>query len=200
MRFEDERYIRLFTRDTITWRKIKWQGRTLLSMLFRVVDRAGILDVDSRDLEGLAELVLLPLEIVEVGLERLITTKTVEWVGERGDVLFIPNFLKAQEAAVSTHSASAINRSVPRPAIVTTPLACSHTTSTQPMNRSSCHVPSRTVTSSPATSQAVTLYRTVLSLPYPNQNRAVLELVANLRCCRWTTRPLSALRRSRRSV
>ena len=40
MRFEDERFVRVYTRDTIAWLAMRWESRTVLSMLFRKVDRA----------------------------------------------------------------------------------------------------------------------------------------------------------------
>lgn len=97
-RWEDERYVRLYTRDTVGWKMLPWQGKALLSLLFRKVDRAGLLDVGEHGVEGLAALVELPFEIVEVGVAALLKSRTIKWTGDRGQVLFIPNFLPAQEA------------------------------------------------------------------------------------------------------
>lgn len=97
MRWEDERYVRLYTRDTITWKMLPWQGRALLALLFRKVDRAGLIDVGEYGPDGLAALVELPVEVVSEGLASLIKCKTAQWAGN-GTVLFLPKFLEAQEA------------------------------------------------------------------------------------------------------
>jgi hypothetical protein len=97
MRWEDERYVRLYTRDTITWKMLPWEGKALLALLFRKVDRAGLIDVGDYGAEGVAALVDLPTEVVTEGLASLIKAKTVQWA-EGGTVLLLPNFLTAQEA------------------------------------------------------------------------------------------------------
>jgi hypothetical protein len=92
MRWEDERYVRLYTRDTITWKMLPWEGKALLALLFRKVDRAGLIDVGDYGAEGVAALVDLPTEVVTEGLASLIKAKTVQWA-EGGTVLLLPNFL-----------------------------------------------------------------------------------------------------------
>jgi hypothetical protein len=96
MDWSDERYVRLYTRDTATWKRLKWEGQTVLMHLLRKVDRAGFFDFDSAGPEdAIAEVTGLPLEIVTVGLERLV---------ERGSVVItatsvmLPKFIEAQES------------------------------------------------------------------------------------------------------
>lgn len=101
MRWEDERYIRSYTRDTIAWKMLPWQSKCLLQLLFRKVDRVGLLDVGEYGTEGIAVIVELPIDVVEAGLQKLLDKKMVQWTGENQDVLFIPNFLSAQEAHTS---------------------------------------------------------------------------------------------------
>lgn len=98
MRYEDESYVRVYRRNTIAWRMLPWEARTTLLHLFRAVDRAGLLDVGEYGPEGVAALLELPVEVVATGLAKLIEKGTVTWAGQNGDVLFIPNFLTAQEA------------------------------------------------------------------------------------------------------
>lgn len=99
MNFEDERYVRLYTRDTTTWKLWSWQARFVFMSLIRKVDRAGILEVGDDGVEGLAAVLEIPLDIVELGLA-IITKKnskgeaTVEWSEGR---IGIPNFIPAQE-------------------------------------------------------------------------------------------------------
>jgi hypothetical protein len=98
MRWEDERYVRVYTRDTITWKMLPWQAKCVFPLLLRVVDRAGLLDVGDYGTEGMAALLGIPEEIVTPGLEAL-TRRGV--VIQAGGKLLIPNFLEAQEAAAS---------------------------------------------------------------------------------------------------
>jgi hypothetical protein len=148
VRWDDERYVRLYTRDTIAWKKLPWQSRALMPLLLRVVDRAGIVDLDGYGADGLAELVMMPTEIVAPGLVGLIADGSVE---QRGDVLCVRNFLEAQEVPMTDaqrqREKRARDRAKAREAIATesnepdvtnvTPVRDSHETSL------SCHsVPS----------------------------------------------------------
>ena len=94
MDFSNERYVRLYTRDTTTWKVLTWQARFVLMSLLRKVDRSGVLDVGDEGLEGLAAVIEVPLEIVEVGLPQLLKRETVM---ATGSAYLLPNFLTAQE-------------------------------------------------------------------------------------------------------
>lgn len=98
MRWEDERYVRLYTRDTVGWSMLPWQARALFPLLMRKVDRAGLLELDDHGADGLAHLLNMPADVVAVGLTALIKSKSVTL---RDTVLLIPNFLDAQEAQAS---------------------------------------------------------------------------------------------------
>lgn len=102
MRWEDERYVRLYTRNTPSWRRLGWQGRYVLMALLREVDRAGVLDLGEEDpqeqLETLAGALEMPVEVAAVGLGALRRRGTVEL---RGSKLVLPNFLEAQEVRQS---------------------------------------------------------------------------------------------------
>jgi hypothetical protein len=96
MDWGSERYVRCYTRDTLTWSLIGWEGRTTLVMLLRKVDRAGCLDVAGDLFDAVALVTDLPLEIVvRPGLTMLIKRDVVEH-GEA--CLIIKNFIEAQEA------------------------------------------------------------------------------------------------------
>ena len=72
MRFEDERYVRLFTKNTPGWCIVPWQARAVLPLILRELDRAGILELgaDGEDgLEALSALIMVPLDVVKVGLD-----------------------------------------------------------------------------------------------------------------------------------
>jgi hypothetical protein len=98
MRWEDERYVRVYTRDTITWNMLPWQSRTLWPLILRKVDRAGLLDLGRHGARGLAVTVGIPVEHVDPGLKGLIDD---EYLEIRGTLLVVPNFIEAQEAPSS---------------------------------------------------------------------------------------------------
>lgn len=96
MDWENERYVRVYTRDTRDMLAIGWQGRALLVELMRKCDRAGCLDID--DAETLSELLRMPTDVVEPALAKLVSRGVVE---VRDGVLVLPNFIEAQEAKQS---------------------------------------------------------------------------------------------------
>ena len=54
MRWEDERYVRFYTRDTPEFLAMSWLARALFGLIMRKVDRAGILVVGRLGLKGVA--------------------------------------------------------------------------------------------------------------------------------------------------
>ncbi len=99
MRWEDERYVRLYIRDSATWAMLPWQSRCLLPLLLRRVDRAGLLEVVSgEESEAVSNLVNIPLEVVTVGLQGLEKRGVVTI---RHGELRLPTFLAAQTAKQS---------------------------------------------------------------------------------------------------
>jgi len=96
MDFASERYVRLYVRDTITWTALGWQGQTVLALTLRKLDRSGVLEIGGRDpAQAIAMTTGLPVEIVEIGLPRLIAEEVLE-MGDR--TLVMPKYLDAQEA------------------------------------------------------------------------------------------------------
>lgn len=98
MDWSNERYVRLYCRDTVEWEMLPWEARALWPNLLRKVDRAGILPLGRHGVKGLAALVKLPVEVVEPGLAALLEDGCLV---AKGDVLVVPNFLAAQEAKQS---------------------------------------------------------------------------------------------------
>lgn len=98
MRFDDERYVRLYTRDTATWKKLTFGARSIFCLLLRVVDRAGILDVGEDAASSVAALIEAPPELVSRCLPELESHFVVTI---RDGVLVIPRFIEAQECAKS---------------------------------------------------------------------------------------------------
>lgn len=99
MNFEDERYVRVYTRKTVTTKLLGWEGRMCLHALLLEVDRAGVLELEGMDpAEALAAMADIPIEHVRVGMARLLE-RGVALV--RDGRLFLPRFLEAQEARQS---------------------------------------------------------------------------------------------------
>jgi hypothetical protein len=103
--WENERYVRLYVRDTADILAIGWEGRALFSEILRKVDRAGLFDSDEP--EVISELIRMPVEIVSHALTRLVGRGMVERIG---GMLLIPNFLDAQEAKSSESQRSREHR------------------------------------------------------------------------------------------
>lgn len=97
MDWTNERYVRLYTRDTDDWLVLSWQARALFPLLLRKVDRSGFLDT-KRGVIGVAAQTGLPLEIVTAGLPDLLRDGSV--VECEGGYL-MPNYIDAQEAPQS---------------------------------------------------------------------------------------------------
>ena len=100
MDWENERYIRVYVRDTADLLAIGWQGRAVWHELLRKVDRAGILDTTEPAI--VAETLRIPEEIASAGLKRIFGRgMVIEGQLDGKPVLLIPNFQEAQEATSS---------------------------------------------------------------------------------------------------
>lgn len=169
MRFEDERYVRVFTRDTTTWLMWSWQARFVFMSLLRKVDRAGVVNVGAHGLRGLSVLIGVPLEIVETGMAELLADETVK--GADG-AFVIPKFLAAQECSQSDKARQLAKRERDRVRIVSGGERGDSSREPTKRDETSRNVtqPSRIVTERHETSRAVTprhalSLRTVPSVP-----------------------------------
>lgn len=95
MRWGDERYVRLYTRDTPDWIDLPWQGRTVFYELLRKVDRAGLVPLGKSGNKGLSRLLSLPLAVINTGLQALLDDGCVT---KSDPYLLLPNFVEAQES------------------------------------------------------------------------------------------------------
>ena len=98
MRWGDERYVRVYCRDTGDWNSFGWEGRALFVAILRKCDRAGILDVGKRQIIGLASIVDMPEEVVSRALPVLIDDGCLV---SNGHLLVVRNYIDAQESAQS---------------------------------------------------------------------------------------------------
>lgn len=93
MDFQDESYVRLYTRDTKTWLRLGFEGQCVLTFLIRKLDRSGVLDGIEEPAADVALVTGVPLAVVEVGLARLLERGVLELQGDR---LVMPNYVEAQ--------------------------------------------------------------------------------------------------------
>lgn len=105
MDYSNERYVRIYTRDTMTWKLLGWEGQAVLCLLARKFDRSGLLE-GVNDGEDVAVMLDggFPVDVAERGLEKLLrrdkkTGESVLVLTERG--LYWPKFMDAQETPKS---------------------------------------------------------------------------------------------------
>lgn len=100
MTWDDERYVRLYTRDTPEWLCLSFLAQGLFCLLLRKVDRAGVLPLGRLGRRGAVVAIGHPGEWarLEGALDELLVDGCVRIEGE---ALVIPNFLDAQEAQAS---------------------------------------------------------------------------------------------------
>lgn len=93
--FANESYVRLYVRNTLTWKKLGWEGRCVFPQALRVADRAGIIGIGPDDpAEALAELIDGPIEFVRVAVERMLALDVMRHVGNE---LVFPRYIEANE-------------------------------------------------------------------------------------------------------
>jgi hypothetical protein len=99
MNWSEEKYVKLFTRDTPTWRAWPWQARALAPLLMRVLEGEGRLATGRLEpVRAVALTVDLPIEVVAVGLPAMLEDGTLEL---REDGLWWPKYEEAQESRKS---------------------------------------------------------------------------------------------------
>lgn len=175
MRWEDERYVRLYTRNTVEWEMLPWESRCLWPLILRAVDRAGLLDLGKHGAKGLAALVKVPADFAETGLKGLLDDGCAEL---RGTVIVIPNFIEAQEATQSDAQRKRESRERARALANSEPVT---NRDHESQNVTDGHENGQKVTNGHNLSQAVTSGHSVPSLPVlisiaPHEARAVFDL------------------------
>lgn len=100
MNWSDERYVRVYTRDTPDWVALGWEAQALFLLILRKVDRAGVLDLGKSGEPGMADLLRMPIEIFDQALAKLLKDGCVTRSHTLSQ-LVVPNFLSAQEARQS---------------------------------------------------------------------------------------------------
>lgn len=151
MDFSNERYVRLYTRNSTTWRRLGWEGQCMLMQLLRVTDRSGVLEIqDMTPVEAAVMHTGMPEEVSDIGVTALMKQGVVE---HRDGLLLFPKFLEAQEVATSDAERKRQSRERRRDdAQAKTPKE----SPPESQNVTECHVRSQTVTTSHDRSRSVT--------------------------------------------
>jgi hypothetical protein len=97
MNFEDEHYVRVYTRDTKSWLRWGWEGQAVFVAVMRKLDKAGVMDIDD-PVEDVALVTGMPVEIVSVGLPRILKSGTFE---VRQGHLICPRYIEGQSTPKS---------------------------------------------------------------------------------------------------
>lgn len=117
MHFADEQYVRLYTRDTTTWKLLGWQGRVVMLMMLRNgFDRSGVFEVGdvSRNVtpshnlyRAVTAVTELPKEVVELGLEQVISEGV--WIKTATGLVW-PKYVEAQTTRRTDKSRKRLER------------------------------------------------------------------------------------------
>jgi hypothetical protein len=101
MDWSNERWVRVYTRDTVTWQLLSFDAKAMLCLLLRKCDRSGRIALGGRGLRVLGA-VVGHTDLWEPRLRLAVDELLAEGVAieDAGDLLF-PRFLEAQEARSS---------------------------------------------------------------------------------------------------
>lgn len=99
MDFENERYIRIYVRDTLTWKRLGWHGQNVLMQVLRRMDLSGVLDLDgAQPWEVPVIFCSSPEEDARIGMAKCLELGCFV---ENGPYLVAPRYREANEAKKS---------------------------------------------------------------------------------------------------
>jgi hypothetical protein len=99
--YDDEHWIKVYTRDTAGWLAVSWQARGLaLEIARKLPKKTGELSLGRRGLEALAGLLRAPWSEIEPFVQELIADGRLEYDAER-QVIRDPGHVARQTAATS---------------------------------------------------------------------------------------------------
>lgn len=119
MDFAHERYVRLYVRNSASWRLLGWEGRAVWVALYREADPMGVINLHGRPPVAIAMLHgELPQAVATAGMARCLEQ---QWFVHDGDRLTIPRYVEANETPTSStqrvrqyRARKLLERSVPR--------------------------------------------------------------------------------------
>lgn len=161
--FSDERYVRIYTRDTLTWKLWHWETRSVFLLLMRKVDRSGVLDIGNASPGfALAALVEIPEDVATRALNQLVASGTVV-IADKAIVL--PKYLEAQEATQTDRVRQQESRSRRKAAAMVITAGSVTKRDDVSQNVTECHELSQAVTGGHELSQVVTPAVPCLAVP-----------------------------------
>ncbi len=171
MDWANEKYVRLFIRDTTTWKLLPWQARALLPLILRKLDRSGVMDLGTDGEDGLAAVIEVPLEFLQSGLPALLKRDVLRILAGR---LVMPNFLAAQEARQSDAQRKRESRENQRLAAMKSQPVTDGPETSQSQPVTTCHTSSDSVTPDypqtiPSPDQTNSEPARTRSIPYANE-------------------------------
>lgn len=99
MNWSEEKYVKLFVRETPTWRAWPWQARAVAPLLMKHLEPDGSLSVGRLEpARAVAVTIDLPTDVVAPGVAAMLEDGTLELRDER---LWWPKFEEAQESRKS---------------------------------------------------------------------------------------------------
>ena len=107
MDWSNERYVRIYVRETVGDVAMSWQARAIWKEILSKCDRAGLISLDGHGVRGLAGLIRIPCDVVEEHFQQLIDDGRVKMSGA---YLIVPNFIEAQESTQSDRQRAAESR------------------------------------------------------------------------------------------
>lgn len=155
MDFANEEYRRLYVRDTITWKRLGWEGQCVLVQILRKMDRAGVLDLGGLPpADAVALAVGTEISNIETGLGRILHLEVLK---HAGDTLVWPKFVEAQTVSKTDKQRQRESRDRRRSTSLDEPVAVTKRDDSESQNVTDCHGSSQSVTRGHSQSQAVTL-------------------------------------------
>lgn len=160
MDWSNEPYVRLYIRDTTTWRRLSWEAQALFPSLMKLLDRAGRLDLDGvPPVEAVSDaLHKWPAPVIEAALTSLRESGVIEVT----DVaILVPNFVEAQNTPRSDKARQAEVRARRRDEVRAAPRESA------PNRAASRDADARRVTARDESSRSVTENHSPCAVPVP---------------------------------
>lgn len=170
MDWSDERFIKVYTRDTTNWLSLSWQARGLFVLILRKLNRAGAIDLGRMGAKGVAVHVdgsVASWPSIEPHLSELLADGCVVI---EGATLMVPNFVEAQAATQSVAARKRTERERERDGVTKRDITSQNVTV--------CHAESHGVTRSHTASRDVT---TRLEETRPDETRREGDTTARAR-------------------
>ncbi len=103
MDWANERYVRVYTRETVDDAALSWEARALWHELIKRLDRAGVMAIGRHGTKGVAMLIRWPTAKVKEFLPELLDDGRIEFraLDPHSEMLVAPNFILAQECKQS---------------------------------------------------------------------------------------------------